>query len=147
MQSLAHALVWLDELREASPDVQALGAMRPAQALTHCAQSIEYSIAGFPSLESALLRATVGPAAAFVFATIGRTKHDTSAPIPGAPEIAATTPLEEAIDRLRRAIVAFQRHAGPLAPHFAYGQLPRARYELLHALHIDEHSRLFNPAP
>ena len=60
-------------------------APRFAWALAHCAQSIEYSLTGYPKLRSGLFRATIGPLAKRKFIRANRMSHDVSAPVPGAP--------------------------------------------------------------
>src|SRR3990167_10272587 len=52
-----------------------------ALTLTHCAQSIEFSMAGFPEAKSALFQSTIGAAAYGVFAWRGRMSHDLVEPI------------------------------------------------------------------
>jgi len=59
-----------------------------AQTLEHCAQSIEYSMVGFPESKSKLFQSTVGTAALRVFSWRGRMTHDLAEPIPGAPSLA-----------------------------------------------------------
>ena len=60
-----------------------------ATTLTHCAQSIEYSMAGFPQAKPVLFQRTIGAAAYGVFAWRGRMSHDLTEPIPGAPSLDA----------------------------------------------------------
>jgi hypothetical protein len=36
-------------------------------------------------------------------------------------------------------VIRFRAHQGPLAPHFAYGALPRGDYLLAHTFHIANH--------
>ncbi|MDD3786906.1 MAG: DUF1569 domain-containing protein [Hydrogenophaga sp.] len=60
-----------------------------AQTLEHCAQSIEYSMSGYPQSRSSLFQRTVGSAALDFFAWRGRMTHDLSEPIPGAPSLTA----------------------------------------------------------
>lgn len=115
-------------------------------ALAHCAQSIEYSMSGYPALRSALFRAVVGRLAKRQFLRRGAMSHDTSAPLPGAPPAEASS-LEEATARLRRAIEAFRRFDGPLAPHLAFGECTKEEYEKLHAMHIADHLRAVAPPP
>lgn len=112
-----------------------------AQALAHCAQSIEYSLTGYPALRSGLFRATIGRLAKRKFLAAGRMTHDVAAPVPGAPALPADLRFAAARDRLRAAIDAFGRHAGALAPHLAYGRCTRDEYARLHLLHLDDHLR------
>ena len=113
------------------------------QALAHCAQSIEYSIAGYPALRSGLFRATIGPLVKRRFLRAGRMSHDRAAPVPGAPALPPELSLDDARTRLRAAIAAFRAHAGPLAPHLAYGTCTKDDYAALHVLHVEDHLRAF----
>ena len=113
------------------------GAWTLAQMLDHAAQSVEYSMYGFPVMKPALFRATVGRAAFKVFDTRGAMRHDLAAPIPGAP--VPGTDLQAAISRLVQALRAFDAHAGPLKPHFAYGALDKAQYARAHLMHLANH--------
>ncbi|MBP6900654.1 MAG: DUF1569 domain-containing protein [Burkholderiaceae bacterium] len=107
--------------------------------LAHLAQSIEYSMQGFPQPKPLLFQRTLGAAAFAVFSARGHMSHDLSAPIPGATALDAALPLDAGLQRLRQAIGAFRGWTGPLQPHFAYGTLDRAAYERAHAMHIAEH--------
>ena len=50
-------------------------------------------------------------------------------------------------DELHEAIEAFHRHTGELQPHFAYGRLSKAEYELAHAMHLANHLAAFDISP
>jgi hypothetical protein len=113
------------------------------QTLIHCAQSIEYSVAGFPKQKSALFQHTFGSAAYRVFAWRGRMTHDLAEPIPGAPSLETASDVAAAVARLREAARAFQQWTGPLRPHFAYGTLSKREYELAHAMHLANHFSVF----
>ena len=116
-----------------------------SQTLEHCAQSIEYSLQGFPAPQSALFQSTLGAAAFNVFAWRGRMHHGLAEPIPGAPALAATTPdAAAALARLRQAAQGFAAHTGALQPHFAYGALGKAQYEQAHAMHLAQHLSVFD---
>lgn len=110
-----------------------------AHVLHHTAQSIEYSMQGFPELKPAWFRASVGPVAAVVFSARGRMSHSLTEPIPGAPDIAQGQPLGPAVDRAIAALQAFERHDGPLQPHFAYGALDKSDYRRAHLMHFANH--------
>ena len=112
-----------------------------AWAIAHCAQSIEYSISGYPRLRSGLFRATIGPLVKRKFLRAGAMKHDTAAPVAGAPELPAELSLDDARARLAAALAAFRAHAGGLAPHLAYGACTRDEYARLHLLHVQDHVR------
>jgi hypothetical protein len=113
------------------------------QTLEHCAQSIEYSMAGFPEPKSRLFQSTVGAAAFGVFSWRGRMTHDLAEPIPGAPALAAGAGPEAALARLRTSIASFRAWSQPLQPHFAYGALDKRSYEMAHAMHLANHLSQF----
>lgn len=122
------------------------GAWSVAVVLHHAAQSIEYSLQGFPELKGTWFRATVGAAAFAVFDARGAMRHGLDEPIPGAPAIAPDVPLPAAIERLDAAFAAFEKHSGALAPHFAYGALDKAQYTRAHLMHLANHWQLFQRA-
>ncbi len=136
--NLDDALRWLDALA-ARPGARTTGAWPIGTVLAHLAQSIEMSLDGYPAPRSALFQHTVGTGAFAFFRWKGRMTHGLAEPIPGAPAIAPGTEQQAGAGRLREAIGRFQRHTGPLAPHFAYGPLTRADYAIAHALHIANH--------
>ncbi len=110
-----------------------------AQALLHCAQSIEYSMSGYPKLRSALFRATIGPLVKRRFLRAGAMSHDLAAPLAGAPPLPADADLASAMARLRGAIATFRTYPGPFGPHLAYGACTKAEYEALHSMHVADH--------
>lgn len=115
--------------------------------LHHAAQSIEFSMQGFPQLKGELFRSSVGPAAFGVFDAFGSMRHSLTEPIPGAPDIASGQALEPAISRLASALRSFEAHAGPLMPHFAYGALDKQQYRRAHLLHLANHWDLVATEP
>jgi hypothetical protein len=139
--TLDQALSELDRLTqpEALPPATAWGW---AQTLAHCAQSVEYAMIGFPQAKSQVFQRTVGAAAFKVFAWRGRMTHDLGEPIPGAPSL-DTSSAEEAVDRLKQAVLAFKQWDAPLRPHFAYGELSKPEYEQAHAMHLANHFSAF----
>lgn len=94
------------------------GGWTPAQVFDHLAQSIEFSMRGFPQAKSALFQSTVGALAFRAFEARGAMKHSLTEPIPGAPALASGNP-NAAFDRLTRALDDFEGFPGPLRPHFA----------------------------
>ena len=106
--------------------------------LEHAAQSVEFSLGGFPEVKSALFHATVGAAAFAVFDAKGSMHHSLTDPIPGAPALGAAS-LEQAIARLQKALRDFEAHRGRLTLHFAYGALDHAQYTRAHLMHLANH--------
>lgn len=134
------ALAWLQQLKERG--AESTSSWTPAQILEHAAQSVEYSLEGYPSLNSPLFRASVGPIAFRVFARRGQMAHATTEAIPGAPPLVAHD-VDAAVQRLARALLRFE--ATPAAfvfpPHFAYGALDKEQYRRAHLLHLADHAR------
>lgn len=107
--------------------------------LEHMAQSMEYSMTGYPQMESSALMAAARVVFFNVFKPQGYMSHDLGAPVPGAPEIADDGPLEDAFLRYRNACSDFQNFTGALMPHFSYGELDYANWEIAHAFHAADH--------
>lgn len=114
------------------------GAWTLAQAIAHCAQSVEYSLTGYPKLRSRLFRATIGPLVKRKFLRAGRMSHDVTAPVAGAPAIADVS-FDDARQRALAALAAFRNHDAPMAPHLAYGPCSKIEYATLHLLHLQDH--------
>ena len=110
-----------------------------AQMLEHAAQSVDYSIDGYPEMKSALFRAAVGSVAFSVFQARGRMSHALDEPIPGAPALDAQAELAPSIERALASLRRFEAHNGALAPHFAYGALDKAQYTRAHLMHLANH--------
>ncbi len=121
------------------------GGWSPAQVFNHCAQSIDYSLDGYPQLKPSWFRHSVGPAAFTVFAARGAMRHSLNEAIPGAPAIVSPADPALALQRLQTAFKRFASHTGALQPHFAYGQLSHAEYAQAHVLHLYNHLSLINP--
>lgn len=131
---------WLDALsRQAS--ARSLTEWSLAQVLEHAAQSVEFSLHGFPEAKPAWFQASAGALAFAVFDRQGAMRHGLTEPIPGAPGLAATE-LAPAAQRLDAALQAFVTHAGPLMPHFAYGALDKAQYTRAHLMHLANHAEM-----
>ena len=116
------------------------------QVLIHAAQSVEYSIDGFPELKSALFRGAVGGIAFSVFQARGKMGHSLTEPIPGAPALDVQALLDPAKARVLAALRRFESHPGALAPHFAYGALDKAQYTRAHLMHLANHWEEVVPA-
>ncbi|RZJ11589.1 MAG: DUF1569 domain-containing protein [Rubrivivax sp.] len=110
-----------------------------SQVLQHLAQSIEFSMQGFPVLKGAWFRSTIGSAAFAFFNSRGTMSHSLDEPIPGAPALDASQPVKASVNRLLDAMDAFAQFNGTLRPHFAYGELTKPQYERAHLMHIANH--------
>ncbi|WP_127996884.1 DUF1569 domain-containing protein [Piscinibacter defluvii] len=135
--SLPTALATLQALKDRPP--RTTGAWDLAQVLHHAAQSVEYSMQGYPQPRPAWFRASVGPLAFALFSARGRMSHALDEPIPGAPANARGLPLAAAVDRVVAALTSFEAHTGALAPHFAYGALGKDDYRRAHLMHLANH--------
>lgn len=135
--SIEAALKTLEQLKAQAPRMT--GAWDLPHVLHHAAQSIEYSIGGFPAPKPAWFRATLGSYAFALFNARGQMTHSLNEPIPGAPDIPQGQALAPAIDRLIAALQAFEHHSGELAPHFAYGSLAKPVYTRAHLMHLANH--------
>jgi len=146
---ISEAMKEVDRLHAASAQpLEPATAWTWSETLEHCAQSIEFSLAGFPESKSAVFQHTAGAAAFSLFAWRGRMSHNLEEPIPGAPLLEAHMPdASAALARLKAAVTAFELHAGPLQPHFAYGALSRPQYEQAHAMHLANHLSAFDVRP
>ncbi len=118
----------------------------PAEVFNHCAQSIEYSLSGFPELKPAWFRHSFGPAAFALFSARGAMRHPLQQAIPGAAPLSEPATQEAALQRLLDAFARFAGFAGTLQPHFAYGELDHAEYAQAHVLHLYNHLSLIRPA-
>lgn len=142
VSQLPAALQEMTRLGQA-PSLQSVTAWSWAKTLVHLAQSIEYSMTGYPTQNSALFQSTVGKAAFEAFAWRGAMRHDLTEPIPGSPAIDNAAPLAPAAARLLTACQQFMQWDKALQPHFAYGALTHAEYEQAHAMHLANHFAAF----
>jgi hypothetical protein len=117
-----------------------------SKTLLHCAQSIDYSMSGYPQARSALFQHTAGAAAFSYFKSRGRMSHNLLEAIPGAATLDANAATAHAVAALRKSVENFQKFTGPLQPHFASGALDRVEYEKAHAMHIANHLSVFDLA-
>lgn len=134
---------WLDALQADAAARSTRGWALP-KVLEHLAQSIGYAVDGYPQLQPGWFRHGPGALAGGLFQRIGRMRHDLEAPIPGAPALALDS-LAEGVEVLRAAIARFRAHRGPLAPHFAYGELDHPAYTRAHLMHLADHARWILP--
>jgi len=115
------------------------GVWNAFQTFTHIAQSIEFSLFGYPQLKSSLFRSTLGPLAFSVFSMKGASTHALDEPIPGAPVLVAQGNPYQSLRYLRGALLEFIHYRRELKPHFAYGELTKEEYTQAHLMHINEH--------
>ncbi|KRD20109.1 MULTISPECIES: DUF1569 domain-containing protein [unclassified Streptomyces] len=110
-----------------------------SQTLQHCAQTVRYSVTGYPALKPVLFRATAGALAKRVFLRRGAMRHSLAAEIDGAPPLDPELPVTEAAAGLTEAVALFANHTAEHAPHPAYGRCTHDEFARLHAMHLAEH--------
>lgn len=133
-----HAMNFVENYKD-EISVEVHGLWTFPQMIAHCAQSIEYSMKGYPVNKSSIFQNTIGALAFNYFSYKGEMTHSLSEPILGAPEISASLGVKESISRLFQSIVDFMNFKGEFAPHFAYGKLSKLEYEKAHVYHIANH--------
>jgi hypothetical protein len=119
--------------------LQFSGQWNSFQTLTHLAQSIEFSITGYPLHKSELFKSMIGKSAFKLFSQKGKMFHNLAEAIPGAAELRSEGGGEQAMARLITALEKFSQYQQPLAPHFAYGELNHDEYALAHVMHVYDH--------
>lgn len=118
--------------------VTSSGEWSAAKVFEHCAQSVEYSLAGYPQLNSDTFRSTVGLLAYSMFSLGRRMQHPLDEAIPGAEPLVMDD-TQKALARLIKSLEVFAAHDGALKPHFAFGQLDKGEYARVHAMHLNQH--------
>ena len=116
-----------------------LGQWTPYQIFSHCAQSVEYSMSGYPEQDSALFQNTVGKLVFSYFTSKGNMSHGLTDPVPGAPPLEVNEDTASALVRLRKALTNFKNYQGKLEPHFSYGQLTKEEFTVAHIMHLNNH--------
>lgn len=81
LRSIPEAVAALERLRV--HPLRSTGHWDVPRVLHHVAQSIEYSMTGFPVLRPRWFRTTVGPLALGLFARRGMMQHDLARAVPG----------------------------------------------------------------
>ncbi|WP_328752850.1 DUF1569 domain-containing protein [Streptomyces sp. NBC_00285] len=110
-----------------------------SQTVQHCAQTVRYSVIGYPVLKPALYRATVGRMAKQVFLRRGAMKHPLGAEIDGAPPLDPGLAVSDAAADLADAVAVFNGHTADHATHPAYGRCTHDEFAQLHAMHLSDH--------
>lgn len=130
----------------AGRELSSIRGWSPSEVFNHCAQSIDYSIDGYPQLKPTWFRSSLGPAAFAVFSARGAMRHPLDEPIPGAAPLIEPSSHDAALQRLRAAFERFAAYTGELQPHFAYGALTHAEYAEAHVMHLYNHLSLIRQA-
>ncbi len=115
------------------------GAWSPFKIFSHCRQSIQLSISGYPQHKSDFFKSSVGSLAFKVFEHIGTMRHGLDEAIPGAEALVAEGDAHVALQQLIASLNELEQHPGPFADHFAYGALTKQQTIAAHVLHIRNH--------
>jgi Protein of unknown function (DUF1569) len=137
--SLAEALQEIQNLRQAHEQLVIEGNWTLLQHLTHCKQSIAFSLQGYPENKSPFFQQTIGKWVFNKFEQQGYMRHNRNEPIPQAPALPSNGDIVLAFMDLEQTIVAFDTFEGELKPHFAYGNLSKKQYAKAHAMHLADH--------
>ncbi len=135
--TIASALETIEKLENQS--LKTVGKWTPYQVFIHCAQSVEYSMSGYPEEQPEIFQNTIGKLIFSIFSFVGRMIHPLDEPIPGAPILQDRNDIQSALERLKKAYIDFEQYTKPLAPHFTYGALTKAEYTLAHVMHLNNH--------
>ena len=135
--SIAAALKIIDSFK--TKELTSSGAWKPAYIFSHCAQSLEYAISGFPEHKPELYKQTIGKLALSFFSSRKKLSHALDDPIPGAPAIPEDVPVLTALNRLEKAFVALRDHQDSFQPHFVFGSLTKEQYALVQVIHFYNH--------
>ena len=143
MDSLEKVQALLNQF-EANSHWKATGEWDTNRVFHHCAQSIEYSLTGYPKNKNLLFRKTIGKIVLGTFLSRGYMSHNLADPIPGAPALPDPSPTyTTGLERLQGAISSFLASSSPVAPHFVYGEVSHIDYNKIHAMHIANHLNIF----
>lgn len=131
------------KLRAMNPSrIKVIGEWNMSEVFNHLAQSIEFSIAGYPEHKSDNFKKYLGSQAFALFSYRGRMAHNLAEAIPGAAPLDDSDSLL-ALSRLLTALNDFRVYKGELKPHFAYGTLTHQQYTWAHVMHVNNHLEMF----
>jgi hypothetical protein len=123
--------------------IESAGQWSAYKVFMHCAESVDYSIAGYPKHNSTMFKKTVGKMAFSAFSAKRKMSHNLAEEIPGTDSIANTGNVAEALKHLKMSLLKFEAFSGDLQAHFAYGELTKPEYEVAHAMHFLNHLQEF----
>jgi hypothetical protein len=141
LKNLEEVLALLEKIKH-NTEVSVSGTWDLNQNLTHCAQSLEYAMSGYPFEKSKIFQSMVGPLIFSYFDWRGYMRHATNELIPGEPVIPADREDGQGILQLEQAIAKFDAWECDLFPHRFYGKLTKKQYAKAHTMHIANHLEL-----
>lgn len=116
----------------------------PYKTFVHCAQTINYSMEGYPKYKPLIVQLTIGRFVFKKYMKQGYMKHNLSAPVQGSPFIEDSSDINLGIDILINAIDRFQEYDGFFKRHLIFGNLTKEEYEIYFAMHIKDHLSEFH---
>ncbi len=114
------------------------------QVCHHCAGLIEMSRRGFPEMKVPLAIRLSRPLVRWLM--LGNAWMPRGMPTLPILEPGVIGGDDAGIERLRREIEAFERHAGPMAASPLLGPLTREQWERIHLIHTAHHLGFLSPA-
>ena len=94
------------------------------QILQHCAQSVEYSMLGYPHHKSDLFKVTLGSLVFAMFESNRKMSHNLSKPILGTAildkHLNTSNHVTDVYARFKQSLSNFQDYDEVIAPHFTY---------------------------
>lgn len=107
--------------------------------MSHCAQTIQYAMTGYPKSKPKWIQNTIGKWVLGKFSRQGYMSHNLQAPVPGSPPIENTGIAKDGIKILLNTIETFETYRGELKPHLIFGNLSKEAYNQYFAMHIADH--------
>lgn len=105
----------------------------------HCAQTISYSMTGYPKMKPAIVRLTIGKAVVSKYLKQGYMKHNLQSHVSGGEKIDPNGEPAAGIDHLLSEIEKLENYTGTLKPHSVFGEMTREDYMKYFAMHISDH--------
>lgn len=116
----------------------------PYKTFVHCAQTIKYSMEGYPKTKPLIIQLTLGKIVFKSYLKQGYMKHNLSAPVPGSPFIEDSNDINRGIDILIDAIDLFQKFEGEFKRHLIFGGMTKEEYGTYFSMHIMDHLSEFH---
>ncbi len=135
--SLEEAQKGIENLEE--KDVPKVEGWTPYHTLVHCAQTIAFSMEGYPEMKPAIIRGTIGKLALHVFLKKGAMRHNLTADVPGLAWKEQEGTFQEGKKILGQSISDFLQYKGELKPHLLFGNMSFSEYNRYFAMHLTDH--------
>lgn len=134
--SIDFALKTLDKFSNTT--IVHLGQWNPYQILTHCAQSVEYSMSGYPEHDSDLFKNTVGTLV-FSFFSPRKNVSWVNGSCSGSASYRNQRRFNKCVGSIRESLDGFSRLPREVRTTFSYGQLTKEEFTIAHVIHLNNH--------